>query len=149
MKSAFCANYFAGKDKSPRRLWTSLDHPLTKSKVVALADVAQFPYAILQSDEAEKQGLAHWSDATGFPEIVFSSSSIEAVRSLVATGRGVTILSDVVYRPWTLDGRKVERFELAEAIPTMDVGIAWKAKRMLSPAARLLRDAFERSIHRM
>ncbi len=89
---------------SKRRLWVSVDHPLTRQTSVSLEDVAAYPYALLISDEAERQGLAHWSDATGHPEIKLASASIEAVRSLVAAGQAVTILSDVVYRPWTLDG---------------------------------------------
>lgn len=132
--------------KSQRRLWTSMDHPLTRLKTVSLMDVAKYPYAVLRSDEAEKQGLAHWTEETGQPEIKLTSASIEAVRSLVASGQAVTILSDVAYRPWTLDGRRVERVDLVESIPTMDVGVVWKAKGVLTPAARLLREAFDRSI---
>ncbi len=132
--------------KSKRRLWASLDHPLTKQKRVTLADVTQYPYAVLRSDDAEKQGLAHWTDDTGYPEIKLTSTSIEAVRSLVATGQAVTILSDVVYRPWTLDGRRVEKIELADTIPTMDVGIVWNPESTLGPATKLLREAFNKSI---
>lgn len=131
--------------KSQRRLWTSIDHPLTKLKSVSLADVAKYPYAVLRSDDADKQGLAHWTDVTGHPAIKLTSTSIEAVRTLVASGQAVTILSDVVYRPWTLDGRRVERVDLVETIPTMNVGVAWTG-RTLSPAARMLREIFEKSI---
>ena len=132
--------------RSQRRLWVSSDHPLTKLKQVCLADVARYPYAILRSDEAEKQGLAHWTEATGRPEIKLASASIEAVRSLVASGQAVTILSDVVYRPWTLEGRRVETIDLVEPIPTMDIGIAWSGARKRAPAALRLREAFEKSI---
>lgn len=131
--------------QSKRQLWTSLGHPLTQQKKVTLADVAQYPYAVLKSDDAEKQGLAHWTKDTGHPEIKLTSTSIEAVRSLVATGQAVTILSDVVYRPWTLDGRRVERIDVMETIPTMDVGIAWNTVRALSTAAKQLREAFGNS----
>ncbi|TQV83309.1 LysR family transcriptional regulator [Denitrobaculum tricleocarpae] len=131
--------------KSRRRLWTSVDHPLTKRKAVKLAEAAQYPYAVLRSDDADKQGLAHWTKQTGHPDVKFTSSSIEAVRSLVACGQAVTILSDVAYRPWTLDGRRVERIDLVETVPTMDVGVAWKAKQALGPPAKLLREAFNRS----
>ncbi|WP_299737540.1 LysR family transcriptional regulator [uncultured Roseobacter sp.] len=134
--------------RSHRRLWTSLDHPLTGQKNVSLADVAQYPYAVLRSDDAEKQGLAYWTDQTGQPEIKLTSTSIEAVRSLVASGQAVTILSDVVYRPWTLDGRRVEKIDLVETIPTMDVGIAWSSQAVLDTAAKLLRETFDQSIPR-
>ena len=54
---------------------------------------------------------------------------VEAVRSMVANGTGVTILSDMVYRPWSLEGHRVEITALADAIPTMDVGLAWARNR--------------------
>lgn len=132
--------------RSHRRLWVGMGHPLTKQKNVTLADVAKYPYAVLQSDDAEKHGLAHWTDETGHPEIKLISTSVEAVRSLIASGQAVTILSDVVYRPWTLEGRRVERIDLVETIPTMEVGIAWKANADLTPATKLLREAFNRSV---
>ena len=96
----------------------------------------------------EKQGYAYWTNTTGCPEIRLTSSSVEAVRSLVATGQAVTILSDVLYRPWTLDGRRVEKFKPKEAIPTMDVGIAWKKDTAQSPAVKALCEAFTRSLCR-
>lgn len=128
--------------RSRRRLWVSAGHPLAKQKRITLADVAKHSYAVLRSDDAEKQGLAHWTDTTGHPEIRLTSTSVEAVRSLVASGQAVTILSDVIYRPWTLDGRRVERLDVAEPIPTMDVGIAWKAGADLPAPVKLLREAF-------
>ena len=127
---------------SKRRLWVSADHPLTRRETVCLADVATYPYALLRTDEAQKQGLAYWNDQIGRPNIKLASDSVEAVRSLVATGQAVTILSDVVYRPWTLDGRRVEQIDLADDIPTMDMGIAWSPEKVLSPAAERLRAAF-------
>jgi DNA-binding transcriptional LysR family regulator len=45
------------------------------------------------------------------------SKSIEAVRSLVALGEGVTILSDLVYRPWSLQGNRISRRDLSVAMP--------------------------------
>ena len=44
---------------------------------------------------------------------------------MVANGMGVSILSDMVYRPWSLDGRRVEVIDVADNIPTMEVGLVW------------------------
>lgn len=63
------------------------------------------------------------------PNVDYRSSSIEAVRSLVAAGRGVTILSDLVYRPWSLDGHRIVRRQLADPVPSMDVGLVWDPAR--------------------
>ena len=51
------------------------------------------------------------------------------MRSLVASGQGVTILSDLVYRPWSLDGHRIVRRQLADPVPSMDVGLVWDSAR--------------------
>jgi DNA-binding transcriptional LysR family regulator len=55
---------------------------------------------------------------------------------MVATGMGITILSDMVYRPWSLEGHRIDLKTLDDEVHTMDVGLAWKSKARLSPAAR-------------
>jgi len=127
---------------SARRLWVASNHPFADYKQVSLADVASEPYAVLRSDEAEKQALSYWKNPITSPKVKFASSSIEAVRNFVGIGGAVTILSDVVYRPWTLDGRRIERIDIAEPIPKMDVGVIWRSNKRLSKASELLRDAF-------
>jgi len=49
---------------------------------------------------------------------------------------GITILSDMVYRPWSLEGHRIDVKVLDDDVHTMDVGLAWKSKSRLSPAAR-------------
>jgi DNA-binding transcriptional LysR family regulator len=53
---------------------------------------------------------------------------------------GVTILSDMVYRPWSLDGRRVEVRALVDRIPSMDVGLAWAANVEQNAAVRAFRE---------
>jgi DNA-binding transcriptional LysR family regulator len=55
---------------------------------------------------------------------------------MVATGMGITILSDMVYRPWSLEGHRIDLKTLDDDVHTMDVGLAWKSNARLSPAAR-------------
>jgi DNA-binding transcriptional LysR family regulator len=111
--------------KSRRRLWTATNHPLLSKPRVTLKDVAKEPYVQLLIDEAAATTLSYWSKYQLKPNVIFQTESVEAVRSLVATGTGITILSDMVYRPWSLEGDKLESREIAAAIPTMDVGLAW------------------------
>lgn len=73
------------------------------------------------------------------PQPIFTTSSVEAVRSMVAGGMGVTILSDMVYRPWSLEGQRLEARPVADEVPSMDVGLAWARGRALSPAAEVFR----------
>lgn len=125
--------------RSRRRLWLPADHPLLAADRVTLGDVAREPYVMLTVDEARVTAGRYWQKAGLDPNVIFATSSVEAVRSLVAAGIGVTILSDMVYRPWSLEGQRIELRTLDHDIPSMDVGIAWADKRPLSQAAGIFR----------
>jgi DNA-binding transcriptional LysR family regulator len=122
--------------RSRRRLWTATGHPLLAKPRVTLKDVANEPYIQLRIDEAAVTTLTYWSKYKLKPNVIFQTDSVEAVRSLVATGTGITILSDMVYRPWSLEGDKLESREIAAAIPTMDVGLAWSRTATLPAPAQ-------------
>lgn len=120
--------------RSRRRLWLSMHHELFGKADITLQDVSEHPYVMLTVDEASNTAQRYWNKTPYRPKTLFRTSSVEAVRSMVASGMGVTILSDMVYRPWSLDGRRVEAVQLSEAIPTMDVGLAWARDVDLNPA---------------
>ncbi|KZM51671.1 LysR family transcriptional regulator [Labrenzia sp. OB1] len=126
--------------QSRRRLWVSSQHPLLERPSVSLSDVANEPYIMLTVDEASNTAQRYWNRTSYRPGTKFRTSSVEAVRSMVAGGMGVTILSDMVYRPWSLDGRRVEVISLSDAIPTMDVGLAWAASIDQQPAVAAFRE---------
>ncbi len=126
--------------RSKRRLWTPAKHRLLEQEQVSLADVAEEPYIQLLIDEAEKTTLRYWARYHSRPRTVFRTDSVEAVRSMVATGAGVTILSDMVYRPWSLEGDRLESKDVVNDIPTMDVGLAWRRGRPLKDTARAFVD---------
>lgn len=126
--------------RSKRRLWLPAEHALLKVDRITLADVASEPYVMLTVDEANQTAAKYWNTVALRPNVVFKTSSVEAVRSLVAAGSGITILSDMVYRPWSLEGQRLETRSVAAEIPTMDVGLAWNPLHELSPAAGTFRD---------
>ena len=115
------------------------EHPLLQQPTVSLSDVARAPYIMLMVDEAGQTAGRYWEKAGLKPDVAFATTSVEAVRSMVAAGMGVTILSDMVYRPWSLEGQRIELRILAEDIPSMDVGLAWTRSRALSTAAAMFR----------
>jgi DNA-binding transcriptional LysR family regulator len=131
--------------KSRRRLWVSGDHRLLKMEKVTLADVAEEPMVMLTVDEASQTAGRYWMRTSSRPNVILRTSSVEAVRSVVASGMGITILSDMVYRPWSLEGQRIETRVLEDHIPTMDVGIAWRRGSTLSPPTQAFRDYFSRS----
>ena len=125
--------------RSSRRLWLSADHHLLSRTEIGLADVANEDYIMLTVDEANATASRYWEAAGLAPRAVLTTSSVEAVRSLVAAGVGVTILSDMVYRPWSLDGQRIELRRLVEPVPSMNVGLAWARSRPLSSTAATFR----------
>ncbi len=128
---------------SERRLWLPAKHPLLAQAEVTLEHVAAEPYIMLTVDEAAYSSLRYWSRTPFQPKIRLRTSSVEAVRSMVANGLGVAILSDLVYRPWSLEGRRIETITLKEYVPRMDVGLAWKAGVEHSPTMQAFRSYFK------
>jgi DNA-binding transcriptional LysR family regulator len=126
--------------RSSRRLWLAPEHPLTRAERVRLIDIAEHPYVMLTVDEAKHTAMRYWSLVAREPRVIFRTSSVEAVRSMVAGGMGVTILSDLVYRPWSLEGQRIETRVVEDDVPSMDVGLAWRRDAVLSPTARAFRD---------
>ena len=132
---------------SPRRLWVPWQHPMTLEDTVSLARVAEEPYVMLTVDEAAETTMKYWNKTHHRPDEILRTSSVEAVRSMVANGEGVTILSDMVYRPWSLEGRRIDTVNLADPIPSMDVGLAWKKDAKFTPAMSAFRNYFRHTFH--
>ncbi len=126
--------------RSRRRLWLPVEHALLTTETITLEDVAKLPYVMLTVDEAGQTAARYWRPAGLKPTVIFRTSSVEAVRSMVADGMGVTILSDMVYRPWSLEGQRIELRNVTADIPTMDVGLAWNRAKAQSPATRTLHE---------
>jgi DNA-binding transcriptional LysR family regulator len=131
--------------QSQRRLWLPAGHAFGDQDRVDLQDIAREPYIMLTVDEAAHTSMKYWNSHNCSPDIRLRTSSVEAVRSMVANGHGVTILSDMVYRPWSLEGRRIMTVQTGVEIPSMDVGMAFRAKAELSEATRALRDYFTTS----
>ena len=63
------------------------------------------------------------------------TASVDAVRSLGATGAGIAIPFDMAYRPWSLEGDRIEARPIADPLPTLDVGVVWRRGSPLSTQA--------------
>ena len=126
--------------RSPRRLWVAPNHPLLRAEKVTLSDVAKYPYVMLTVDEARHTAMKYWRVAGCEPATIFNTSSVEAVRSMVAGGMGVSILSDLIYRPWSLEGQRIETRVVESEVPSMDVGLAWRRDSAPSACTEAFRD---------
>jgi DNA-binding transcriptional LysR family regulator len=126
--------------ESPRKLWVAPSHPLAQIQRPTLREIARHPYIMLTVDEGEASAMRYWKKARLQPDVLLRTGSMEALRGLVSHGFGVTILSDMVFRPWSLEGKRIEGRELDGSVPPMNVGTLWKKGAPLSAAARAFVD---------
>ena len=111
---------------SPHRLWLPAQHPLLERDSIGLADVAGEPLIQLNADEMGLHTQRIWSRAGLVPQVTLRTASVEAVRSLVAAGLGLSIQPDMTYRPWSLEGDIIEARPLVDLGEPLDVGLAWR-----------------------
>ena len=121
---------------SPYRLWMPLGHPLTTAEIVTLSDIASEPLIMLTIDEIEENTGRLLMALGARPNVAFRTRSVEAVRSLVATGAGIALLPDLVYRPWSLEGDRIESRDIAGQLPVVQVGMVWRRGSGLAQSAR-------------
>ncbi len=124
--------------RSRRQLWTSAHHPLSEQPHATLQDIAAYPYIQITVEEGEEATRRYWQAQGLEPKIAFRTRSMEALRGLVAHGFGVTILADMVYRPWSLEGSKIEAVPILGVVPHLDSGLIWQKGSTLDKPA----DAF-------
>ncbi len=123
-------------ETSPYRLWLPTGHSLASAEIINLADLATEPLIMLTVDETEENTGKLLSALPARPHVAFRTRSVEAVRSLVATGAGVALLPDLVYRPWSLEGDRIESRDVAGSLPVVQVGVVWRKGSRLPQAAR-------------
>ncbi len=112
---------------SPYRLWLPAQHPLLDHESISLADVAREVAAY--STECRRNGsymLAAMDSARDCNRRSPENRSTEAVRSLVAAGMGVSILPDMAYRAWWLEGDMIEARPSSISTGALDIGLAWR-----------------------
>ncbi|WP_416548378.1 LysR family transcriptional regulator [Limnohabitans sp. DCL3] len=112
--------------RSSNRVWMASAHPLAEKGELLLAECAAYPQVVLEADRIESVTQGLWMQQGFHPPVLMRSSSLEAVRSLVGIGAGITLLPDFLYRPWTLDADHVQVRSLRDAAPSVDVGLVWR-----------------------
>jgi DNA-binding transcriptional LysR family regulator len=121
---------------SPYRLWLPLGHHLAGADIIGINDIASEPLIMLTVDEIEENTGKLLAALGARPHVAFRTRSVEAVRSLVATGAGIALLPDLVYRPWSLEGDRIESRDISGALPVVQVGMVWRRGSGLSQPAR-------------
>jgi DNA-binding transcriptional LysR family regulator len=123
-------------ETSPYRLWLPLGHRLASADIIQVSDIVPEPLIMLTVDETEENMGKLLGAFSARPNVAFRTRSVEAVRSLVATGAGIALLPDLVYRPWSLEGDRIESRDIAGALPVVQVGMVWRRGSQLPQSAR-------------
>lgn len=129
--------------KSQRRLWAANTHEFIRQGKATFEQIAAQDYIMLTVDEAAHTTMRYFAQSAHQPSVSLRTSSVEAVRSMVGNGQGITILSDMVYRPWSLEGKRIGTANTDHEIPSMDVGLAWRKGVELSRTATSVIDYFD------
>jgi DNA-binding transcriptional LysR family regulator len=129
--------------RSTRRVWAANSHKFIRQGRATFEEISQEDYVMLTVDEAAHTAMRYWNLSAYQPNIKLRTSSVEAVRSMVANGQGVTILSDMVHRPWSLEGKRIGTVPTDREIPSMDVGLAWRKGVEFSQQTTSVSDYFK------
>ena len=90
-----------------------------------MRELTEDPLVLLNVDEIAEAA----EEACGWPAYARRSRSAPSRSRLPEAWwhrRGVAVLPDMTYRPWSLEGDRIEAREIVEAIPPVDVVVAWR-----------------------
>lgn len=128
------------------------NHPLakrvteTKSNIVPIQELASEPFIVLKKGQGFRQIAIDLCQQAGFsPRIVFESSNIETVQSLVAAGMGVAFVPEMITR--STRGRFVPSYLKLENHPSRTLVMAHKKGRYLSKAAEAFLSTMKQVTH--
>lgn len=123
--------------RSEMRVWMAPGHRFAENDTISLADLAGEPLVVLARDELASASANVWNGQQFRAQAAYRSSSVEAVRGLVATNGGVAILPDLVYRPWSLEGDRILAKHTREHLQTVDIALVWRRLTHHSEAATM------------
>jgi DNA-binding transcriptional LysR family regulator len=120
----------------PWKVWVSSRHRLTEFTKISISQLKNEQFILLRNDEVELAQASIWRRAGFAPNVSARTRSVEATRSLVAAGTGVSVLPEVLFRPWSLDGEHLVAISLIEPFPELEVGLVWRRGAAIKVTAR-------------
>ncbi|MGO2658154.1 LysR family transcriptional regulator [Mycetocola reblochoni] len=102
----------------------SVDHPLAAREEVSLAELAEEPMVLLDMPVSRDYFLQWFSRAGVRPLVRYRFASFEAVRAMVASGHGFTLLNQQPKVASTYSGAQLHRLRLRDAIPPLRLVLA-------------------------
>lgn len=124
-------------------------HPLTSQTRLRLSDLAREPLILIGLPHSRDYFLSLFRTAGVTPRIAHESPSMEMVRTLVANGMGVSLLTTRPARDISYDGKRIACRTLLGPLPAQSVVLAYPADEDQQPAltqalAHMVRASFAR-----
>ncbi|HRM93052.1 MAG TPA: LysR substrate-binding domain-containing protein, partial [Alicycliphilus sp.] len=112
-----------------------------------LAALAQEPFILIDLPHSREYFLSLFRQAGVAPRIAHATPSIEMVRSLVANGLGVSLLTTRPVRDWSYDGKRLACRRLRGPLAAQSVVMAYPerlgaANPRAALFARVVRECF-------
>ena len=97
-------------------------HPLAKAKRVSLKRMASEPLILMDLPHTRDYFMSLFHHLHISPNVRFSSTNFEMVRTLVGNGLGYSILNLMPNSPSTYDGTRVQYVPISEEVRDLEVG---------------------------
>lgn len=119
-------------------------HALTRQPRLRLAELAREPLILIGLPHSRDYFLSLFRTAGVTPRIIHESPSMEMVRTLVANGLGVSLLTTRPIRDTSYDGKRIVCRALHGSLPTQTVVLAYPMDPDQQPA---LAQALAQAVH--
>lgn len=122
-------------------------HPLATRDEIALAEIAEEPFIMIETDPARPLTLQTFAAAGLTPRIRFASGNFDHIRALVHRGMGYAMISHprgIVPAHWN-DG--VRAVAISDPSPPTDVAMVSVAETKMTLRARAFRDFSTEHVH--
>lgn len=118
------------------------EHPIP----VRIEELRDEPFVVLKKGQGFRKLTFDLCEKAGFdPQVVFESTNIETVQSLVATGMGITLVPRFIARAPRSEFVPVY-VPLAEPTPSRTLVVAYRQGRVLSKAAEAFIHTFQQTV---
>ncbi len=108
------------------------EHGLASHDAVSLQALADEPWILVNLPHSRQYFLSLLAMAAVRPRVVQESASLEMVRSLVANGHGVSLLTTRPQQDWSYDGKPLVCKPLQDNFPPQSIVLAAARGRPLS-----------------
>lgn len=125
----------------------SADHPLAARDAVHLAELAEENMVLLDMPVSREYFLQRFADVGARPTVRYRFASFEAVRAMVASGHGFTLLNQMPKVASTYSGGELHRLRLLDDVPPLALVLAWRGRdRPATRKAQLFAEQCRRSV---